>query len=177
MIFTQQLVELDYNLLGIHGVTGGDYNREYYTVLKEKADYTSVTTYNSPFLKIRGLKALNDKFVRLYGNDMECHDLNFGVGISVALDAIKRAGSLDPEKITQALRETDISSERVYYEEGKWWYCIPDGCKFDSNGQNLKVKSVTAQWKNGKLLPIHPQEYATMEAVWPKPTWKDMGSR
>jgi branched-chain amino acid transport system substrate-binding protein len=177
MIFTQQLVELDYDLLGIHGVTGGDYNREYYDLLKKKAEYTSVTSYNSPYLKVKGLKELNNKFAKLYGNDMECHDMNFAVGISVVLDALKRAGSLDREKITEALRNTDISSDRVYYEEGKWWYVIPDGCKFDSTGQNIRVRSGTGQWRNGKLLPIFPAEYATVEAVWPKPKWKDMGVR
>lgn len=177
MLLTQQLIELDYNLLGIHGVTGGDYNREYYDVLKEKSEYTSVINYNSPFLKIKGLKELNDKFKKLYGNDIECHELSFAIGISVALDAIKRAGSLDHEKIVQALRETDISSNRVYYEEGKWWFCVPDGCKFDNTGQNTRVRSVTTQWRSGKLLPIHPPEYAAVEAVWPKPTWKAMGVR
>jgi branched-chain amino acid transport system substrate-binding protein len=175
MLLTQQLVELDYNLLGIHGVTGGDYNREYYDVLKERAEFTSVVNYNSPFLKIKGLKELNDKFKKQYGADIECHELNFATGISIALDAIKRANSLDPQKIVQALGVTDISSDRVYYEQGKWWFCVPDGCKFDSTGQNTRVRSVTTQWRNGKLLPIHPPEYAAVDAVWPKPTWKAMG--
>ena len=177
LLFTQQLVELNYDILGIHGVTGGEYNLEYYKVLKKKAEYTSDTGYTSPFCNIKGLKKLNDKFKAIYGHDIETHELTFGVGISVALDAIKRAGSLDRKKIAEALRATDISSDRVYYEEGKWWYCIPDGCKFDNNGQNVRVKSVTVQWRNGKLLPIYPPEYAAVEAVWPKPTWKEMGVR
>jgi branched-chain amino acid transport system substrate-binding protein len=177
LLFTQQLVELNYNLLGIHGVTGGEYNLEYYKVLKEKAEYTSDTGYASPFADIKGLKKLNDKFKSIYGNDIETHELTFGVGISVALDAIGRAGSVDREKIAQALRETHITPDQLYYEEGKWWYCIPNGCKFDETGQNILVESVTVQWRDGKLLPIFPAEYAAVEAVWPKPTWKEMGVR
>jgi branched-chain amino acid transport system substrate-binding protein len=177
LLFTQQLVELDYNILGIHGVTGGEYNLEYYKVLKGKAEYTSDTGYASPFANIKGLKELNEKFKSIYGNDIETHELTFGVGISVALDAIARAGSIDREKIAKALRETHITSDRVYYEPGKWWYCIPDGCKFDEKGQNTLVKSVTVQWRGGKLLPIYPEEYAAVDAVWPKPTWKKMGVR
>ena len=177
ILFTQQLVELDYDLLAIHGVTGGEYNLQYYKVLQKKAEYTSDTGYASPFCNIKGLKRLNDKFKAIHGHDIETHELTFGVGISVALDAIKRAGSLDRKKIAEAIRATDISSDRVYYEEGKWWYCIPDGCKFDDKGQNVRVKSVTVQWKNGKLIPIYPPEYAAIKAVWPKPTWKKMGVR
>lgn len=173
ILFTQQLVALDYNLLGIHGVTGGEYNREYWKVLGKKAEFTSDTTYGSPYSNVRGLKELNDKFRKKYGHDIELHELNFCTGISVALDSIKRAGSLDPEKIIQALKETDISSDRVYYEEGKWWYVIPNGCKFNEKNQNTRMETVTVQWHDGQLLPIYPAEYAVIDAVWPKPTWKE----
>ena len=81
------------------------------------------------------------------------------------LDALKRAGSTDPEKIRAALAATDIPPEQLI---------VPyRGVKFDATGQNTLVRPILMQVQKGNYCTIHPFELASCEAVYPMPGWAD----
>lgn len=76
-------------------------------------------------------------------------------------DAVKRAGTLDPEKLRDAIAETEFT------------YILP--VKFDPvTGRNIGIKMPLIQIQKGKTnAVIWPREPATAEAWYPTPPWDE----
>jgi len=72
--------------------------------------------------------------------------------------AIERAGSLDPEKVRDALAKLDVTT----------FYGI---IKFDSRGINLYKPMVVNQIQNGRLTTVWPAFTADGKPIYPAPPW------
>jgi branched-chain amino acid transport system substrate-binding protein len=72
--------------------------------------------------------------------------------------AIQRAGSLDSEKVRDALAKLDVTT----------FYGI---LKFDSRGLNVYKPMVVNQIQKGRLLTVWPSGLAAAKAVYPAPPW------
>ncbi|MBV8369345.1 MAG: amino acid ABC transporter substrate-binding protein [Candidatus Eremiobacteraeota bacterium] len=72
--------------------------------------------------------------------------------------AIENAGSLDPEKVRDALAKLDVTT----------FYGI---LKFDSRGLNVYKPMVVNQIQNGKLLTVWPRGLAQAAPKYPAPPW------
>jgi branched-chain amino acid transport system substrate-binding protein len=72
--------------------------------------------------------------------------------------AIQRAGSLDPEKVRDALAKLDVTT----------FYGI---IKFDPRGLNLYKPMVVNQIQNGRLTTVWPRFTADGKPVYPAPPW------
>jgi branched-chain amino acid transport system substrate-binding protein len=72
--------------------------------------------------------------------------------------AIQKAGSLDPEKVREALVKLDVTT----------FYGI---IKFDSRGINLYKPMVVNQIQNGRLVTVWPALTADGRAKYPAPPW------
>jgi branched-chain amino acid transport system substrate-binding protein len=72
--------------------------------------------------------------------------------------AIESAGTLDPEKVRDALAKLDVTT----------FYGI---IKFDSRGLNVFKPMVTNQIQNGRLVTVWPRYTAVAKAVYPAPPW------
>jgi len=72
--------------------------------------------------------------------------------------AIEKAGSLDPEKVRDALAKLDVTT----------FYGI---IKFDSRGLNVYKPMVTNQIQNGKLVTVWPKGLAEKPVIWPAKPW------
>jgi branched-chain amino acid transport system substrate-binding protein len=72
--------------------------------------------------------------------------------------AIQRAGSLDSEKVRDALAKLDVTT----------FYGI---IKFDSRGLNVYKPMVVNQIQKGRLLTVWPTGLAAAKAVYPAPPW------
>ncbi|MEA1963832.1 MAG: ABC transporter substrate-binding protein [Candidatus Aerophobetes bacterium] len=79
----------------------------------------------------------------------------------VLADALNRAGTIDSEALTKAIRETDIKTELN----------VGGGIKFNEKGQNVLAKSATVQVQEGKYVTVLPLKVATADIVWPIPAW------
>lgn len=77
--------------------------------------------------------------------------------VLVAVDAIKRAGSLDKGKIRDALAATDMNT-----------FFGP--IKFDTAGRNTAKPMFLRQLRGGDYLLIAPQQFARHDFVFPRPT-------
>ena len=78
--------------------------------------------------------------------------------VEVYADAISRAGSLDPEKVRDALAATDMTT---FYGP----------IKFDETGKNNVKGMVLSQVQDGKYVLVAPTKWAAAPAVIPSPTW------
>lgn len=82
------------------------------------------------------------------------------MGLLLLAEAINRAGSVDGEKIRQALAATDIPGTSTIMP----WARV----KYGPDGQNPYASPVLLQYVGGnKFVTIFPSEVAIAEAIWP----------
>ncbi len=74
------------------------------------------------------------------------------------VDAFERAGSLDPEKVRDALAATDL---QTFY----------GNIKFDETGKNIAKPMVLYQVQNGAYKVVAPTKWASSKLIHPTPPW------
>jgi branched-chain amino acid transport system substrate-binding protein len=101
---------------------------------------------------------------------VEAHQRDFpGVGLSyhtaqgyaacqVLLEAMRRAGTVDGDKVRAAMARLDFNT--VY-----------GAFKVDADGFQVAHKMVTFQWQDGKKVIVWPEELAPGRARFPTPPW------
>ena len=79
-------------------------------------------------------------------------------GCQVLTEAVKRAGSLDREKIREAILTLDFNT-------------VFGAFKVDPDGLQIAHKMVTIQWQDGKRVIVWPEELAPGQPRFPTPPW------
>ncbi|HUV03417.1 MAG TPA: hypothetical protein VMW67_08310 [Desulfobacteria bacterium] len=97
------------------------------------------------------------------GADMDGQTAREFTAFLVLAEAINRAGSTEPEKIRQALAETDWPAENLV----TGW----EGVKFDATGQNSTATPAMLQRQEGRWRTVWPSEIAPVEAHVPASNW------
>ena len=72
-------------------------------------------------------------------------------GTLIMAEAVKAAGSLEPEKVRAAAAKLDKADST--YPSGF-------GAKFDQNMQNVRASFTASQWQGGKMVTVFPQRAA-----------------
>lgn len=96
-----------------------------------------------------------DKFTETYGHEPGEHEVEGYTAIYILAEAFERAESLDREGVKAALEETDMETifGQIKFED------------FDGyNNQNHGMTEI-AQWIDGKMVTVYPEEYAEAEIV------------
>jgi branched-chain amino acid transport system substrate-binding protein len=76
----------------------------------------------------------------------------------VLLEGIRRAGSLDGEKVREAISKMDINTAYGAF-------------KVDRNGFQIAHKMLMFQWQDGKKVIVWPDELAPGKPRFPMPPW------
>ena len=79
--------------------------------------------------------------------------------IQVVADALERGASADRKAMIEALAASDFDGSIMPYGPTKF-----------VNGDNVNSRPVNLQVRGDKIEVIFPKEYATIEAVFPRPT-------
>jgi branched-chain amino acid transport system substrate-binding protein len=167
----RQLKELDVNPRMFAVTVGGDLLK-FYEVLGRNAEFVYGAAQWEPelvMLRAGGLIPIARQypgareFVEAYkkefpGADFSYHSAGGYGGCQVLVEAIKRAGSLDGEKIRNAILRMDLNT--VY-----------GGFKVDPDGFQIAHKMVTFQWQDGKKVIVWPDELAPGKPRFPTPPW------
>ncbi len=103
------------------------------------------------------------EFVEAHRKEFPGADLSFHTaagygGCQVLIEAIKRAGSLDREKIRDAILNLDLNT-------------VFGGFKVDHDGFQVAHKMVVFQWQDGKKVIVWPEELAPGKSRFPTPPW------
>lgn len=160
--------DLDYNpkmlLANNAGYTDPTFLR---TVGKDGEGVMSRSPYNEDLAgRIPLINRINEIFKKHSGGrDLTDIPVREFTGFMTLLDAIDRAGSLDPEKIREALVKTDIPASQLIVPFG--------GIKFGADGQNEKVQALIQQVQKGRYCTIYPFELASCPVQYPMPTWAE----
>ncbi len=155
---TRQMRELNVNPK-MYGVTVGGDLPKFYQLLGKNAEFVYGATQWEPELPYPGAKEFNEAYKKEFpGADLSYHSAGGYGGCQVLVEAIKRAGSLDGEKIRDAILKTDTTT--VY-----------GGFKVDEGGFQISHKMVMFQWQEGKKVIVWPDELAAGKARFPTPPW------
>ena len=138
ILLTNTLAEYKVKLKAIISSGGGHADPSFLKAAGKNAQYMFdivewETDVNKP-----GAKETNDKYKTKYGYNLTGEAVDAYLAMYVIKDALERAGSLDPQKIRQALVTMDLKS-------GPGMIVGYDAVKFDSTGQNENASLVMVQ--------------------------------
>jgi branched-chain amino acid transport system substrate-binding protein len=168
---TRQLKQLDVNPKMFAVTVGGDLLR-FYEELGRSAEFVyGAAQWEPELVKLRagglipiarqypGAREFFDAYQKEFpGADFSYHSAGGYGGCQILVEAIKRAGSLDGEKIRDAILKMDLNT--VY-----------GGFKVDPDGFQIAHKMVTFQWQDGKKVIVWPDELAPGKPRFPTPPW------
>jgi len=165
LLFMRTAKELDYLPKLFIAQNAGYSDNSFIATMGKKADgIISRSPFSTDMVdKIPVMKKINEIY-RTHSNGQDIYEpIRSFVGAWILMEAINRAGSTEPEKIRQALRETDMPASDVPMP----W----QGVKFGPDGQNNLVSTVLIQLQDGVYQSIYPFEAAAKDVVYPFPAW------
>jgi branched-chain amino acid transport system substrate-binding protein len=107
---------------------------------------------------------INEMYRAKTGRDLDDTSARNMQSFFALADAINRAGSTDPEKIRQALSQTDLKPEQLMMGY--------NGVKFDETGQNVLASTYLIQLKDKAYQLVWPDKAAAAKVDWPMKGWK-----
>jgi branched-chain amino acid transport system substrate-binding protein len=168
---TRQMKEVN---LGprMYGATIGVGQPEFYSRLKGTAEFVyGPSQWEPEFITVRagGLIPISRQYPgalefieahrREYpGADLSYHTAAGYAGCQVLTEAVKRAGSLDREKVRDAILKLDFNT-------------VFGAFKVDPDGLQIAHRMVTIQWQDGKRIIVWPDELAPGKPRFPTPPW------
>lgn len=122
------------------------------------AEYVYGVTQWEPVLNYAG----NPEFVEKYKLEFKREPSYFAAagyfGCLIYAESVKRAGSLDADKVREQLLKLELRTPFGDY-------------KVDQDGLQVAHKIVTFQWQRGKKVIVWPDEVAQGKALFPTPPW------
>ena len=116
-------------------------------------------------LPLPGATEYFKKFKARFNKDTEYHGAEAYAAAYVIVDVLKRAKSLGPDDIKQALKETDMMT---VFGPVKF-------VAFDKKTNQNKVSTYVVQWQNGQLKLVWPQNLANAKYAYPVDWLKEWG--
>ncbi len=166
ILFMQTYKALGYRPEAILAMDAGFISPAFVNTLGNDANYVlSREVWALDVGKTRPLiTQVNDLYVKRYGANLTGNSARAFTGLIVLADAINRAGSTEPEKVRQALLETDIPAEQLIMP----W----DGVRFDpQTGQNTLAGGIIVQIQEQAYYTVWPWDLASRDLIWPMPEW------
>ncbi|HXU89645.1 MAG TPA: amino acid ABC transporter substrate-binding protein [Methylomirabilota bacterium] len=154
---TRQMRELGVNPK-MYGVTVGGDLPEFYDTLKQNAEYIYGATQWEPTLPYPGNPEFFDTYKKEFGHEPSYHSAAGYAGCLIYAEGVKRAGSLDADKVRQQLLKLETKTAFGDY-------------KVDADGFQLAHKMVTFQWQGEKKVTVWPDDLAKDKPKFPTPPW------
>jgi branched-chain amino acid transport system substrate-binding protein len=154
---TRQMKELNVNPK-MYGVTVGGDLPEFYDTLKQNAEFIYGATQWEPSLPYPGIKEFMDSYRKDFGHDPSYHSAAGYAGCVIYAEGVKRAGTLDADRVREALLKLETRTMFGEY-------------KVDADGFQIAHKMVLFQWSEGKKVTVWPDELAAAKPRFPTPPW------
>ncbi len=155
---TRQMKELNVNPKMFGLTVGGDIP-EFYELLKQNAEYVYGSTQWDDSLPYPGQKEFLAAYKKKFNNQEPSYHTAAGyAGCLVYAEAVKRAGTLDSDRVREQLLKMEIRTAFGDY-------------KVDADGFQLAHKMVMLQWQDGKRVVVWPDDLAGGKPRYPTPEW------
>ena len=154
---TRQMREVDFNVKMLSSLPYG-LLPEYYQRLGQDAEFVYSATFWEASLPNPG----NREFVAAYEKEFKrapaVQSANSYAGCQVFVEAVRRAGTIDSEKVRETLLA--LKTETVLGD-----FAV------DQRGFQVGQKAVTIQWQDGKQAVVWPDDIASAKMRFPTPSW------
>jgi len=157
MALVKQMQELDYTpkfSLAIRAPDPPVWSRN----LGKAGDYVALSPGWHNAVKYPGVAELNEAYQKRLGRPADPLTGPSHACVQILAGAIERAGSLDHEKIRNAVAATNMMT-------------VEGPVRFNPDGTGV-VRTVILQWLNGKQELVWPKEFATKPFGYPAPPFK-----
>ena len=154
---TRQMRELNVNPK-MFGVTVGGDLPEFYDLLKGNAEYIYGASQWEATLPYPGNKEFLEAYSKEFGREPVQQSAAGYAGCVIYMEGVKRAGSLDADKVREALLKLELRTAFGDY-------------KVDHDGIQIAHKMVITQWQDGKKVTVWPDELANGKPRFPTPPW------
>jgi branched-chain amino acid transport system substrate-binding protein len=154
---TRQMRELNVNPK-MFGVTVGGDIPEFYTLLKQNAEYVYGSTQWDEALPYPGQKEFLAAYAKKFKHEASYHSAAGYAGCLIYAEAAKRAKSLDSDLVRAELLKLRL---RTAFGD----YAV------DQDGFQIAHKMVMIQWQDGKRLVVWPDDLANGKLRYPTPPW------
>jgi len=155
---TRQMKELSISPK-MFGVTVGGDLPEFYDLLKQNAEYIYGASQWEPGLPYPGQREFLEAYKRKFNREPSYHAAAGYGGCVVYLEAVKRVGALDSDKVRAELLRMELKTPFGAY-------------KVDQDGFQTAHKMVLFQWQDGKKVTVWPEDLAAGAKVrYPTPPW------
>ena len=161
-LIMRQSMELDINPKLFVGGGAGFTLPEFYQNAGKAAEGVYSADLWVPTLPFPGAMDYFNNYKKLYGKETEYHGAEAYAAMQVIADVLKRAGSLSPEDLRQALAATDL---KTVFGPVKF-------IAYDKKINQNKTPTYLVQWIKGKLECVWPKQFATAPFVFPHKPWK-----
>ena len=118
-------------------------------------------TYNDHWF--RSASEYSKAFAAKFGHEPPYQAAESSASVLAFADAFERAGSLDTEKVRDAIAATNMET----------FYGRID---FDDTGKNIAKPTVMLQVIKGRYQVVAPSKWATDKVVYPRPSWSERPS-
>ncbi len=154
---TRQMKELNVNPK-MYGVTVGGDLPKFYDLLKQNAEFVYGSTQWEPSLPYPGQKEFVAAYQKKFGHEPVYHSAAGYAGCVLYAEGVRRAGSLDSDKVREQLLKLET---RTFFGD----------YKVDADGFQVAHKMVMFQWLDGKKVTVWPDELASGKPRFPTPPW------
>ena len=155
---TRQMKELDVNPK-IYGLTVGGDLPKFYELLGKNAEYVYGATQWEPDLPYPGAREFTEAHRKEFpGADLSYHTAAGYAGCQLLVEAMRRAGTTDGDKLRDALLKIDAKTMFGPY-------------KVDQDGYQVAKGGVLFQWQDGKKVMVFPEDVAAGKPRFPTPPW------
>jgi branched-chain amino acid transport system substrate-binding protein len=154
---TRQASELDLNVK-MFGTLFYGALPDYYKRLRKSAEYVYSGSFWEPTLPYPG----NQEFVTAYEKEFNRapagHSANGYAGCQLFVEAVRRAGSLDSDKLREALLTLKTKT-------------VLGDFAIDERSFQIGHKAIAIQWQEGKQVVVWPDELVSGKVRFPTPPW------
>jgi branched-chain amino acid transport system substrate-binding protein len=154
---TRQMKELNVNPKMFGLTVGGDLP-EFYDLLKQNAEYVYGSTQWDESLPYPGQKEFLSAYTKKFKQEPSYHAAAGYAGCLIYGEAVKRAGTLDADRVREQLLKMEIKTAFGDY-------------KVEADGFQVAHKMVMLQWQDGKRVVVWPDELASGKLRYPTPEW------
>ena len=162
-LMMRQAKELDFNPKLFIGGGAGFTLPEFHKNAGDAAEFVYSATLWVETVPYPGAMDYYKKYQKKFKEDTEYHGAEAYASMYVVADALKRAKSITPKDVRDALTTTDMMTA---FGPVKF-------VSYDKKTQQNKIPTFMVQWQKGELETVWPKEAAKKKYVFPVPNWRE----
>jgi len=166
ILLTKGIAEQKINVMAYVTTAGGHADPVFFKNVGANADYYFDLAETSPDIDLPLTRETNEKYKKIYGDDMSDDCIKCYTSTYVLAKAIEIAKSTNPDDIQRVLANMMLIP-------GQKGIITPYSVEFGPDGQNIHARAVIIQNLNQKRVVVYPAELALPGAAieWPTPSW------